>query len=73
VTVRNITMRAVDSGIRANHEIAQFMAYDNTMIGTTPGPRSTEHRGAPHRLERDLGRRRINISGFGNARIQPIR
>jgi len=67
VTVRNITMRAVDSGIRANHEIAQFMAYDNTMIGnntwTAIDPSTGVRLIDSNATWDDDG---INISGFGN-------
>src|SRR5207247_2004753 len=33
ITVRNITITRVDVGIKAWHEIAEFLAYDNTLIG----------------------------------------
>jgi hypothetical protein len=33
ITVRNLTMNGVDKAIVATHEISEFLAYDNTLIG----------------------------------------
>jgi hypothetical protein len=60
VTVRNITMRGVDKGIRAWANIAEFLAYDNTLSGNniwTPALIDT------NATWNDDG---INIPGFGN-------
>jgi hypothetical protein len=33
ITIRNLTITGVDVGIKAYHEISEFLAYDNTLIG----------------------------------------
>jgi hypothetical protein len=60
ITVRNMTITGVDVGIKAHHEIAEFLGYDNTLTGNntwTPGVIDTNS------TWNDDG---INISGFGN-------
>jgi hypothetical protein len=60
VTIRNVTITGVDVGIKAYHEISEFLAYDNTLIGNntwTPGLIDT------NATWDDDG---INIPGYGN-------
>jgi len=67
ITIRNITMTGVDSGIRANHEIQEFMAYDNTLVGNNTWTAIDPNTGGrlidSNATWDDDG---INISGFGN-------
>jgi hypothetical protein len=67
ITIRNIIMTATDTGIRANHEITEFLGYDNTMVGNntwtaidpTQGVRLIDSNAT---WDDDA----MNISGFGN-------
>ena len=60
VTIRNLIIQGVDVGIKAYHEISEFLAYDNTLIGNNSW--------TPAMIETNLtwNDDGINIPGFGN-------
>src|SRR5262249_9342014 len=60
VTVRNVLITGVDVGIKAHHEIREFLAYDNTLVGNDTWSPSLIDTNATWN---DDG---INIPGFGN-------
>ena len=60
VTIRNVTIQGVDIGIKAYHEISEFLAYDNTLIGNNSW---TSAMIDTNLTWNDDG---INMPGFGN-------
>jgi hypothetical protein len=60
ITVRNLTMNGVDKAITATHEISEFLAYDNTLIGNNTWTIALVD---SNLTWNDDG---INIPGFGN-------
>jgi hypothetical protein len=60
ITVRNVTMNGVDSGIAATLEIAEFLAYDNKLTGNNTWTAALIDTNATWN---DDG---IRIPGFGN-------
>src|SRR5262249_37347375 len=60
ITIRNVTIQGVDIGIKAFHEISEFLAYDNTLIGNNSW---TSAMIDTNLTWNDDG---INIPGFGN-------
>ena len=60
VTIRNLTIQGVDVGIKAYHEISEFLVYDNTLIGNNSW---TSPMIDTNLTWNDDG---INIPGFGN-------
>jgi hypothetical protein len=60
ITVRNVTMNGVDKAITATHEISEFLAYDNTLVGNNTWTTALLD---SNLTWNDDG---INIPGFGN-------
>lgn len=60
ITVRNLTMTGFDTGIAADKEISQFLAYDNTLVGNNTWIPSLINTNATWNDDA------IRIPGFGN-------